>query len=596
MLAAHMASDTIPHRLLAQAAARPDAPAYHHKVDGRYRGTTWAEYAATVRRVAKALIALGFERGSTVSILGFNRPDWVIFDVAAMSAGGVAAGIYTTCSPEEVRYIVHHAESSFVLLENEAQWDKVHKELARLPLLRHVVMMAGAPRIDHPLVLSWEELLAKGEGVADERLDERLASLEPGGLAQLIYTSGTTGPPKGVMLSHHNLAWTATCAGGLTRASSTDVALSYLPLSHIAEQVFSIHGHLTGGYELFFVESLEKLPDNLREVQPTLFFGVPRIWEKLSSGIADKLGQAPPARRFVAETAMRIGKAYNAARNEGRMPHPLLGLAHAVADRLVFSKVKEAVGLGRVRHAVSGAAPIAPGVLEFFAGLDVVIYEVYGQSEDTGPTSITKPGNNKVGTVGPPIPGVEVRFGDDGEILVRGPNVFMGYYKEPEATAETLAGGWLHSGDLGKLDEAGNLVITGRKKEIIITAGGKNITPKNIEGALKEHPLIAEAVVIGDRRKYLTALLILDADAVARFAKEKGAAPNGPELHAEIQRAVDEVNSHFARVETVKRFHILPRPFSIDTGELTPTLKVKRRVVYERYAQEIDAMYEGDRD
>ena len=389
MLAAHMASDTIPNRLFEQARTRPDGPAFHHKVDGRYRATSWADYASTVRRLGRALIALGFERGGVVTILGFNRPEWVLLDVAAMAAGGAAAGIYTTCSADEVRYIVHHAESSVLLLENEAQWDKVHRELARLPLLRHVVMMAGAPRIDHPLVMSWEELLTKGDAIADARLDERLDALEPGGLAQLIYTSGTTGPPKGVMLSHRNLAWTATCAGGLTRATSTDASLSYLPLSHIAEQTFSIHGHITAGYELYFAESLEKVPDNLKEVQPTLFFGVPRIWEKFQSGIAEKLKQAPPARRFVAETAMRIGRAYNAARNDGRMPHPLLEAAHAIAERLVFAKVKQAVGFGRMRHAVSGAAPIAPGVLEFFSGLDIIVHHVYGQSEDTGPTSIT---------------------------------------------------------------------------------------------------------------------------------------------------------------------------------------------------------------
>jgi long-chain acyl-CoA synthetase len=250
--------------------------------------------------------------------------------------------------------------------------------------------------------------------------------------------------------------------------------------------------------------------------------------------------------------------------------------------------VKGAVGLGRARFCVTGAAPIAPSVLEFFASLDLIVYEVYGQSEDTGPTSITRPGNNKVGSVGPPIPGVEVRFGDDGEILVRGPNVFLGYFKDAAATGETLVDGWLCSGDLGKLDEAGNLLITGRKKEIIITAGGKNITPKNIESALKDHPLVAEAVVVGDRRKYLTALLVLAPDAASRIGAED------ERLRAELQRVVDDVNKQLARVETVKKFHVLPRPFSIETGELTPTLKVKRRVVYERYAREIEAMYAGD--
>ncbi|APR82341.1 Long-chain-fatty-acid--CoA ligase [Minicystis rosea] len=591
-----MAHDTIPRRLFNQAKARPAAPAYHHKIDGRYQPTTWGAYADLVKRAGKALLAKDLQ--GTVSILGFNRPEWVILDVAAMATGGAPAGIYTTCSAEEVRYIVNHSESKVVLVENESQWQKVLRELPNLPLVRQVVLMSGAPRVDHPLAVTWEEFLAQGDGVSDERFFAKLDALEPGGLATLIYTSGTTGPPKGVMLSHRNLTWTSDAARGLTSAKITDVAISYLPLSHIAEQVFSVHGHISAGYELYFAESIEKVPDNLKEVQPTIFFGVPRIWEKLHAGITQKLAEAPRARKSIAETAMRIGRAYHGEKNAGRAPSPFLELAHGVAYKLVWQKLKPAIGLGRARFCVSGAAPIAPTVLEFFTGLDLVVYEVYGQSEDTGPTSITLPGNNKVGTVGPPLTGVEVRFGDDGEILVRGPNVFLGYFKEPQATADALQDGWLCSGDLGKLDERGNLVITGRKKEIIITAGGKNITPKNIESALKEHPLIAEAVVIGDRRKYLTVLLILDAEAIARFAKEKGgqASVDAPEVRAEIQRAIDDVNAQLARVETVKKFTILPQPFSIDGGELTPTLKVKRKVVHDKYAREIDAMYAGDRD
>ena len=593
---AAMPHDTIPRRLFDQAKARPDVPAFRHKVGGEYQPTSWSEYASLVTRAGKAMMALGLEPGGTVSILGFNRPEWVIFAVAAMSAGGAAAGVYTTCSAEEVRYIVHHAESKIILLEDASQWAKIEAELERLPLLRHVVMMEGAPEIDHDKVLSWEAFLAKAGDVEDARFFERLDALEPSGLATLIYTSGTTGPPKGVMLSHENLAWTAEAARGVTRATPDDVALSYLPLSHIAEQVFTIHGHITSGYTIYFAESIEKVPENLKDVQPSLFFGVPRIWEKFHAGISGKLAVAPPARKLIAENAMRIGKAYNDAKNEGRMPGPLLELAYRIADKVVFSKLKPAVGLGRARFCVTGAAPISPSVLAFFASLDVLIYEVYGQSEDTGPTSITRPGNNKIGTVGPPFPGVEVRFGEDDEILVRGPNVFLGYFKEPEATAETLRDGWLCSGDLGKLDEQGNLVITGRKKEIIITAGGKNITPKNIESALKEHALIAEAVVIGDRRKYLTALLILDPDALARFAKDKGASASveAPEVKAELQRAIDAVNSRLARVETVKKFTVLPEAFSIDGGELTPTMKVKRKVVHQKYAGAIDAMYAGD--
>ncbi len=589
-----MANDTIVHRLFHQAKTRPEAPAYFEKVNGHYRPTSYREYAEEVRRAAKAMIALGFEAGQTVSILGFNRSEWVIFDVAAMAAGGAPAGIYTTCSHSEVRYIVHHAESPLVLVENESQWEKIHKELENLPLLKHVIVMRGAPKIDHPIVMTWEDFLAKGDGIADDRLDQRLHALPPKGLATLIYTSGTTGPPKGVMLSHENLAWTSAMARDINELTSSDVSVSYLPLSHIAEQVFTIHGPITAGSQVYFAESIEKLPDNLKEVQPTVFFGVPRIWEKFHAGITAKASQATGLKKRILSFAQSMGTAYHAAQNRGHEPGAGTKIGYAIANKLVFSKLKPAVGLGRARICVSGAAPIAREVLEFFASIDVVVQEVYGQSEDTGPTSFNRLGKTKYGTVGPVIPGAEVRIAEDGEILVKGPNVFLGYYKEPEATAETLKDGWLYSGDLGKFDDDGFLVITGRKKEIIITAGGKNIAPKNIEAALKNHPLISEAVVIGDRRKYLTTIVTLDMEAAQRFATERGLSGDLhelPAIKAEVQKAVDGVNEELARVETVKKFTILPKPFAIETGELTPTLKVKRKVVYQRYAAEIEAMY-----
>jgi long-chain acyl-CoA synthetase len=589
-----MAADTIPSRLFEQAKKRPSAPAYYRKVGESWKASSWADYASLVRRAGKALIALGVPAGGTVSILGFNRPEWVIVDVATMCVGAAPAGIYTTCSPSEVRYIIHHAESKVVLLENEQQWEKVLKELPNLPLLQHVVMMEGAPKIDHPMVMSWDDFLSRGASLEDQRFQERLDALEPSGLATLIYTSGTTGPPKGVMLSHENLAWTASYAQRMKITFAEDTTLSYLPLSHIAEQVFTIHGSLTAGYSVYFAESIEKVPDNLKEVQPTLFFGVPRIWEKFYAGIRQKLSEAPPLRQKIAGLAMKIGRAYNAEKNEGRTPGFFLQRGYALANKLVYSKLKPAIGLGKARFLVSGAAPIAREVLEFFMGLDVVVQEVYGQSEDTGPTSFNLPGQLRLGTVGKPIDGVTVKIADDGEILVKGPNVFLGYYKEPEATAATLKDGWLYSGDLGKIDADGFLLITGRKKEIIITAGGKNIAPKNIEAALKNHKLISEAVVIGDRRKYLTVLLTLDPEAAARFMKDKnlsGDPHQSKELHEEVQRAIDEVNSDLARVETVKKFHVLHRAFAIETGELTPTLKVKRNIVYANFAAEIEAMY-----
>ncbi|UQA60351.1 AMP-dependent synthetase/ligase [Polyangium aurulentum] len=587
--------DSIPRRLFAQAERRPDAPAHHVKSGGVYRPKSYRQLADEVRRAGKALLALGQKPGFTTCILGFNRSEWVVFDVATMAAGGAPAGIYTTCSAEEVAYIIHHAESEVVLLENESQWSKVHKKLGELPHVKHVVMMRGAPRIDHPIVMSYEDFLSRGDGVADADFFARLDALEPDGLATLIYTSGTTGPPKGVMLSHRNLAWTAECARDLVNGNAQDCSLSYLPLSHIAEQVFTIHGPITMGAAVYFAESIDRVSDNLKEVQPTLFFGVPRIWEKMHAGITAKLKEAKGTKKKLVEWAMKSAREANEIRMRGGEPQGMVRAQYELAQRLVLRKLKSAIGMSRARTCVSGAAPIAPEVLEFFIGIDVLVSEVYGQSEDTGPTSFNRTDNIKLGTVGQPVPGVEVKIADDGEILVKGPNVFLGYYKEPEATAETLEDGWLHSGDLGQIDKDGFLSITGRKKEIIITAGGKNIAPKNIEGALKGYPPIVEAVVIGDRRKYLTALVVIDVAQATEIAgtstEDPEALKRHPAVLAAVQKAVDEVNASLARVETVKKFHILERPFTIEAGELTPTLKLKRRVVYDRYAREIEGMY-----
>jgi long-chain acyl-CoA synthetase len=396
------------------------------------------------------------------------------------------------------------------------------------------------------------------------------------------------------MLSHRNLAWTASVARQLVETREDDCAISYLPLSHIAEQMFTVHGPVTTGYSVYYAESIEKVPDNLKEVQPTVFFGVPRIWEKFHAGITGKLKDAKGTKKKLVDWAMGVGRRVNDARMAGHEPTGLLALQYKLARKLIFDKLKPAIGLGRARVCVSGAAPIAKEVLDFFGSLDIPILEVYGQSEDTGPTSFNRPDRYRFGTVGPAIPGVEVKIAEDGEILVKGPNVFLGYYKEPAATDDTLKDGWLCSGDLGAFDKDGFLTITGRKKEIIITAGGKNITPKNIESSLKNHELINEAVVIGDRRKFLSALVTLDPESSAKWAKARGL--NGrlhedPTLIAEVQRAVEETNKHLARVEQVKKFKVLPRNFTIEDGELTPTLKVKRKVVNQHFADEIESMY-----
>jgi long-chain acyl-CoA synthetase len=401
------------------------------------------------------------------------------------------------------------------------------------------------------------------------------------------------------MLSHAALLWTGDMLARLFAYTPNDSMVSYLPLSHIAEQMFSIYGPATCGIQIYFAQALEKLPDNLKEAQPTIFFGVPRIWEKFHAAVRGKLAQATGVKKRLVEWSMAVARRVRALQNRGEALPTLLGLQYALAQRLVFRKLKAALGLGRATLCVSGAAPIAPEVLEFFTGLDIVVYEVYGQSEDCGPTSINLPGQTRFGTVGKPMPGLEVRLAEDGEILVRGGSLFKGYFKEPAATAETLIDGWLHSGDLGAFDADGFLHITGRKKEIIITAGGKNIAPRNIEAALKNHPLVEEAVVIGDRRKYLGALLTLQPTAAAWLREHGHGEPEGP-LHehpallAELGRWVESVNRDFARVEHVRKFRVLPRSLTQEHGELTPTLKLKRRVIDRNWAEQIESMFTDD--
>lgn len=587
-----VAADTIISRLFDQAERRPTWPAYYVRTGGSWKPTNYRDYAAEVRDAARALISLGFEPGNNVAVLGFNRPEWAITVLAGMAAGGAAAGIYTTCSPPEVQYIVDHSEAPIVIVEDHGQWQKIQAELARLPKLRHVVLMKGAAPVGHDMVLTWDQFIAKGKDTAEKVVHERVAAIEPHQLATMIYTSGTTGPPKGVMLSHHNIAWTAKMAVDLIDTNEHDSALSYLPMAHVAEQTFTIYVPITTGSQIYYAESLDKVPDNLKEVQPTVFFGVPRIWEKFHAGVSGKLKLATGIKAKLVSWAMKVGTEQAKKRASGGQAG---GLAYKLATKLIFSKLKPAIGLGNARICVSGAAPIAQEVLEFFAALDIIVLEVYGQSEGSGPTTFNYPGKFKFGSVGPRLPGIEVDIAKDGEILVRGPNVFLGYYKEPHATAETLVDGWLQSGDLGEF-RGDFLYITGRKKEIIITAGGKNIAPKNIEAALKNHDLINEAVVIGDRRKFLSALVTLDPDLSAAWAKQHGAdvatLHDNQQLRKELQAYVDEMNKQFAQVEHVRKFTVLSRNLSQELGELTPTLKVKRKKVNENFSKEIEAMYE----
>lgn len=591
-----MAIDSIPHRMRMQAKTRPTAPAYFRRISGAWVPTNWSTYAHEVETAARALIHLGVQKGQSPGILGFNAPSWTIAHLAGMMCGATPAGIYTTNSPAEVAYVAGHAESPILFIEDAKQWEKIASVRDQLPALKHVVLFDGHPPIDDPLVMTWSQFMACGETNLQAELLRRLDALTHDDVATLIYTSGTTGPPKAVMLTHGNLFATAQIAQKISNASPDDCVLSYLPLSHIAEQVFSIHGPVYLGYSVYFATSLEELLENLKEVQPTLLFGVPRIWEKFYEGISTKLDAATGVKKALAGWAQKVGRAAAPYRMNGEIPSGLLGVQYQLANKLVFSKLKEAIGLARARVCISGAAPIDGEVLAFFSSLDILVQEVYGQSEDCGPTTFNQLGKIRFGTVGTAVPTLELKIAEDGEVLARGPNVFVGYFKDPAATADTLTpDGWLRTGDLGVIDADGFLTITGRKKEIIITAGGKNIAPKNLEAALKRHAMINEAVVIGDRRKFLSALITLEPERAEEWARERNISLDtlhqDADLRALVQQHVDAINAEFAQVEQIKRFAILAKNFSVEGGELTPSLKVKRRIVYQQYADAIEDMY-----
>lgn len=585
-----------------------DKPALRIKQGGAWRDISWREYGDQVRRFAKGLIKLGFaapanpsvpELRHSAALLGFNRPEWLVADLGAICAGGLTAPIYTTNTPEQCEYIVNHSESSFVVVENQNQLSKILKRRDAMPQVKKIIVMDNSVDNAGDIVLNFRDVLALGEDPGlDAEVDRRMENTKPEDLATLVYTSGTTGPPKAVMLSHRNITWTTASLGKVIQVGEGDLLLSYLPLSHIAEHTLSVFGAVINGYCVAFAESIEKVPDNLREVQPTFFFAVPRIWEKFHGGIMHQVHAGPPTKQRIFHWARNVGKrTWDLKMRHESVPFGL-ALQFNIARKLVFQKLRAALGLGRARFLISGAAPIAREVLEFFFSLDMPVQEVYGQSEDTGPTSFNTPDATRIGSVGKPIPDVEVRLADDGEILVKGGNVFMGYLKAEEATNEVLSDGWLHSGDVGRFDHDGFLYITDRKKDLLITAGGKNVGPQNIENLMKTISYVSQACVVGDRRKYLAALITLDPTEIEPWAKKHGLRFEGiADLAANqkvqdlIQESIAEKNRELAQYEQIKKFKILPIDFGIDTGELTPTLKMKRKVVNDKFKAEIEGLY-----
>jgi long-chain acyl-CoA synthetase len=573
-----MARDTIPARLFERSTARGEELAYFVKENGVWQGTSWSSYAREVRRAAKALLALGVEPGQTIALMGGNRPEWSIMLLAAMSVGARGAGLDTTSSPAELHANLAHAKPRVLLVENEGLYARVQAELRDT----RVVFMRGAPA--PRAALAWDGFLELGTKLSDELVQRRIDALEPEQVAVLVFTSGTEGAPQAVMLSHRNLTWTSDVVRDVLRIGPRDTGLSYLPLSHVSEQMMTVHGPISTGSTVYYAESIARAPANLREVQPTVVLGVPRIWEKLQDGMERRLAREHGPRARLVQWARGVGLRYVQAKNAGREPSLELGVQYELARKLVLGRVHRGLGLANARVVLSGAAPIQDAVLTYFASLGVQILEVYGQSECCGPATLNQPARARLGSVGPKLPGTTLSIAEDGEVLVSGPHVFVGYEGDPAATAQVLRDGVLHTGDLGELDAEGFLTITGRKREILISAGGKNISPKRIEAALMRSPVIADAVVIGDRRRYLVALLTLDAHVQLEEAR------------ARVDEHVHKVNEELARVEQIKRYLILPRALSVEAGELTPTMKVKRRRVEEVWAKEIEALYaEGER-
>lgn len=598
-------ADTVPKLFWNRVQQWGERTAMREKVFGIWRDISWRQYGENARHVALGLISLGLTKGDTVAIIDENNPEWLYSDMGILAAGGVTVGIYTTDSPAQVRYIVNHCGARFVVVQDEEQLDKVLEVRNELPNLEKIVVidMEGLRHFRDPMMMSFEELLELGrvlDAQEPELFERRLRETKPDDLAILVYTSGTTGPPKGAMISHRNILAVSRLQQTINPGYPTDEMLSFLPLCHVAQRTGSVFNHLLVGYTINFVEELDTVPENLREVSPTVFFAVPRIWEKFYSSLVIQIKDSTRLEKLAFKWALEIGHKVGDLRLAHRPVPFYLRILFWLADWAVLKNLKKMLGLSKARYLASGAAPISPDLLRFYKALGLEMLEAYGQTESSGVSTIHPRNQVKFGTVGTPILETEVKIAEDGEILLRGPHVFMGYYKEPEKTRETVIDGWLYTGDVGRLDEDGHLVITDRKKDIIITSGGKNITPSEIENQLKFSPYINDAVVIGDGRKYLTALIMIDEENVMKYAQDNripfttyASLTKAPEIIKLIEKEVEEVNKQFARVETIKKFSLIDIRLTTDDDEITPTMKLKRKMISERFKDLIESMYRG---
>jgi long-chain acyl-CoA synthetase len=572
---------------------------------GSIRGHATREWFDTLRDLALGLESIGIAAGDRVVIMSESRPEWLIADLAILTLGAVTVPVYSTLAAGQARFIVQDAGARVAFVSTSEQLLKLQSVRHQLPALEAVVVF-DAVHTSSPSVMSFAALAERGHtrmmsgwGVA-RAFRDRARQVRPEQLATIIYTSGTTGEPKGVMLSHRNLLSNAFAGHTMVPVNDDDVALSFLPLSHSFERTVS-YVYLTFGVTIVYAESLDTIGRDLPIVRPTVMTGVPRVYEKFQARVLERGHTLPQPRRALFEWGLRVAAARAKAETSGRGVSGMLAFEAAVADRLVFSKIRDNVG-GRLRCLASGSAPLPASVAAFFHGIGLPITEGYGLTE-TAPILTANPlGAAKFGTVGKPIPGVEIRIAEDGEILARGPNIMMGYYNKPQATAEALRDGWFHTGDVGAVDADGYLTITDRKKDLIVTSGGKKIAPQPIEAVLKQSPLVAEAIVLGDRRRFASALIVPDFLVLERRLRDlgrpseqgddaRGALVTRPDVVALYQEIVDGLNRDLSQYERIKKIRLLPREFTLASGELTPTMKVKRKAVEEHWASEIESLY-----
>ena len=597
-------ADTIANSFALAVQTRGDSPAIREKKFGIWQPVSWREWLKISREIAYALDAVGFRPGDVASIMANAVPEWVFADIGILCAGGVSSGIYPTNSAPQVEYLIRDSRTRVLFAEDEEQLDKILSCRPRCPTLQRIVVfdMEGLSGFSDPMVMSLAEFMALGRNHMQGRdalWDEMLASRGANDLAILVYTSGTTGPPKGAMHANRSVVHQMRHAGDLFPSTDTEERLVFLPLCHVAERVGGYYVSLALGSVMNFAESPETVPDNLREVQPTLFLAVPRIWEKFYSGITIALKDATALQKWAYRHAIAIGYRMTDCRLQGETPSPSLRLSNRLAYWLVFRNIRRMLGLDRCRLAFTGAAPIAPDLIRWYLALGIDMREVYGQTENCGVATLMPADRIKLGSVGKAVPWGEVALSPEGEILIKGEFLFMGYLNQPERTAEAVdSRGWLHTGDVGAMDNEGFVKITDRMKDIIITSGGKNITPSEIENQLKFSPYVSDAVVIGDQRPYLTCLVMIDQENVEKYAQDHdipftnyASLCRAAEIQELIQREIETVNSNFARVETIKKFFLIERQLTPEDEELTPTMKLKRNFVNKRYSAEIDAMY-----